>query len=67
MSLYVPTYGLETDQEALLDTYQHHTDKQVVGIDLSSISKMGGSLHCLTRELTGQHVGQLMESIGRSQ
>lgn len=43
----VPTYNLPTDEVAL-KIIQSHTSKPVVGLNASTISKYGGSIHCVT-------------------
>lgn len=49
-AIYFPMYGLKKDQR-VLELVQRHTTKQVVPINLSHISTLGGSVHCLTWEV----------------
>jgi agmatine/peptidylarginine deiminase len=49
-TVFVPQYNIHEDEETMA-IFRDHTDKHVVGIDCEGISKLGGSLHCLTKEL----------------
>ena len=49
-AVFVPQYNIPDDDTAM-EIIQSCTDKPVVGIDCEAISKHGGSLHCLTKEL----------------
>lgn len=51
-TLYVPTFGLETD-EAAFDTAVQHADRTVVPVPVGDIGQMGGSVRCLSWEVNG--------------
>ena len=49
-AIFVPQYNIPDDGTAIA-TLCEHTKKKIIGIDCEAISKHGGSLHCLTKEL----------------
>jgi hypothetical protein len=49
-AVFVPQYDLLSD-EAAIETIKKHTSKPVIEINCAEISKHGGSLHCLTKEI----------------
>ncbi|WP_099974496.1 agmatine deiminase family protein [Lactobacillus terrae] len=46
-AIYVPQYSLKKDKE-IIETLRKNTDKKIIPVDVSKISTMGGSVHCLT-------------------
>jgi len=46
-AIYFPIYHLKDDQR-VMKLVQSHTDKKVIPINVSKISTLGGSVHCLT-------------------
>ena len=48
-AVFVPQYNLPQDKEVLA-IIKTATDKPVVGIDCTEISRYGGAVHCLTKE-----------------
>lgn len=46
-ALFLPVYGIETD-EAAIATFKQHTDKPIIPIHMAKLAKWGGSLHCMT-------------------
>ncbi len=51
-TLYVPTYGRRSDDEALR-VLEEHSPRGVVPVEMGPIGAMGGSLRCLTWEMPG--------------
>lgn len=51
--VFVPQYNLPQDKEVLA-IIKTSTDKPVVGIDCSEVSRYGGAVHCLTKEYEGE-------------
>ncbi|WP_125589304.1 agmatine deiminase family protein [Companilactobacillus jidongensis] len=49
-TIYFPQYGLKNDMRAM-KIVQSNTNKKVVPVDVSEISTLGGSVHCLTWEV----------------
>lgn len=45
--LYVPQYNLPQDK-IVINIIKKHTSKEIIPINVSRISTMGGSIHCLT-------------------
>lgn len=45
--IYFPIYGMKDDQR-VLRIVQKNTDKKVIPINVSKLSTLGGSIHCLT-------------------
>lgn len=52
-AVFVPQYNLPQDK-AVLAIIKTATDKPVVGIDCSEVSRYGGAVHCLTKEYEGE-------------
>ena len=50
-AVFVPQYNIPDDNTAM-DIINSCTNKPVVGINCEAISKHGGSLHCITKEMT---------------
>ncbi len=46
-TLYVPKYGLKTDQQ-VLDLVSQYTNKKIQTVDVRTLSTLGGSINCLT-------------------
>lgn len=44
----VPTFGVEKDNEVLLDVAHRHAGRHVVGVDCSQLSREGGLVNCAT-------------------
>lgn len=52
-ALYVPVYGLSTDNQALA-AYRAHADRPVIGVPVSpEIAIMGGAARCLCWQVSG--------------
>jgi len=51
-AIYVPTFGLPEDEEAL-QVAEKHGDRPVVGVNATTVSVMGGSVRCLSQHLWG--------------
>lgn len=47
-AVLVPIYGVKQDKDALKVFEDYFTDKDIVGIDCSTLIKQHGSLHCVT-------------------
>ncbi|MEM6784467.1 MAG: agmatine deiminase family protein [Bacteroidota bacterium] len=60
-ALYVPVFDLETD-EAALATIEQHTDRAVVPVPVGEVGQMGGSVRCLSWEVTGDIAQRLREA-----
>lgn len=50
-AVFVPTYDLPTDAEALSSIGQYFADRDVIGIDCRPLIRQHGSLHCVTMQL----------------
>lgn len=50
-AVLMPTYGCDTDAEALAQLQQAFTDRTVIGIDCQALIQQHGSLHCVTMQL----------------
>ncbi|MEM6319563.1 MAG: agmatine deiminase family protein [Bacteroidota bacterium] len=58
--IYVPTFDSPRDQ-AMLQTIQSHTSKEVVAIPAEKVCFMGGSVRCLTWQLEGAFASRILE------
>lgn len=52
-AVLVPTYGVNTDQQALDILAGCFPDREIIGIDCRVLIKQHGSLHCMTMQLHG--------------
>lgn len=57
--LYVPTFNMTHDQQAL-ETIRQNTTKNVIPIDAQGVCGMGGSVRCLTWQVTGENAQKLI-------
>ncbi len=60
-SIYVPVFGTPWD-DAFLATLRRHSGKRILPIDARAISRLGGSLRCLSWHLTGENARRLIEA-----
>ncbi|MBN1547660.1 MAG: agmatine deiminase family protein [Syntrophaceae bacterium] len=59
--LYVPVFGTATD-DVFLGTIRRCTDKKVETINAESVCFMGGSVRCLSWQVTGDNAYKLIET-----
>jgi len=59
--LYVPVFGMETDAKNL-ELIRSHTDRKVIPIDAETVSRMGGSVRCLSGQMKGENARKLIEA-----
>ena len=52
-AVLVPTYGVKQDKDALQIFKDKFKDRDIVGIDCSTLIKQHGSLHCVTMNFSG--------------
>jgi agmatine deiminase len=64
-ALYVPRFGLATDDLAV-HAYQASASKTVIPVETGREVRLGGSIRCLTWELTGADAQRLQENTGRT-
>ncbi len=55
-AVLVPTYNDENDQAALNVIAQAYPDREIIGIDCTTVIEQFGSLHCLTMQLPNELV-----------
>jgi agmatine/peptidylarginine deiminase len=58
-SIYVPVFGMPHDKKAL-EIIRKNTEKKVIEIDATGVCPMGGSVRCLTWQLTGKNAEKLI-------
>ena len=58
-NIYVPTFNMPHDQKALRIIKQN-TTKKVIPINAESVCPMGGSVRCLTWQVTGENAVKLI-------
>jgi len=58
-NIYVPTFNMEHDQAAL-QIIRNNTTKNVVPVNASGVCAMGGSVRCLTWQLTGTNAEKIV-------
>lgn len=49
--VFVPTYGIDEDEEVLSFLQNIYRDKQIIGVYLRPIIKKGGALHCISANI----------------
>jgi agmatine/peptidylarginine deiminase len=59
--LYIPVFGMDHEQ-AVLDSLAVYSDRTVVPVEASGVCAMGGSVRCLTWQLTGDAAEQLISA-----
>jgi agmatine/peptidylarginine deiminase len=60
-NIYVPTFNMPHDQKAL-SIIKQNTSKKVIPINAESVCPMGGSVRCLTWQVTGENAGKLIQA-----
>ena len=60
-NIYVPTFNMPHDQKALRMIKQN-TTKKVIPINAESVCPMGGSVRCLTWQVTGENAVKLIQA-----
>lgn len=58
-NIYVPTFGMQHDKEAI-DIITQNTDKKIITIDAQWVCPMWGSVRCLTRQLYWDNAEKLI-------
>jgi agmatine/peptidylarginine deiminase len=58
-NIYVPVFGMPHDAKAL-EIIRQNTDKKVFEVDAKGVCPMGGSVRCLTWQLTGENAEKLI-------
>ena len=59
--LYVPTFGIPEDAAAL-ELLRARSDRAIVPVDARPVADLGGSLRCLSGQLTGENARKLIEA-----
>ena len=60
-NIYVPTFNMEHDNEAIA-TIKKYSSKKIIPINAENVCAMGGSVRCLTWQLTGENAQKLIEA-----
>jgi agmatine/peptidylarginine deiminase len=60
-NVYVPVFGMPHDAKAV-EVIKQNTDKNVIEIDAKGVCPTGGSVRCLTWQLTGENAKKLIEA-----
>lgn len=58
-NIYVPVFGMAHDAKAV-SIIKENTDKNVIEVDAKGVCPMGGSVRCLTWQLTGENAEKLI-------
>lgn len=59
--IYMPHFGDDTSDDAL-EIIQENTSKTVVPVPANKVCKLGGSVRCLTLQLTGERAQEILRS-----
>ena len=59
--IYTPTFGMAADRQAL-KVIRAHTDKTVIAVPAGGVCKLGGSVRCLTWQVTGENAAKLIRA-----
>lgn len=59
--IYMPVFGSSYDTKAL-ELVKAHTDKQVKTVDAQNVCFMGGSVRCLSWQVTGKNAAKLISA-----
>jgi agmatine/peptidylarginine deiminase len=60
-NLYVPIFNMGHDNEVVQEI-KKHTSKKVVPVNAENVCAMGGSVRCLTWQLTGENAARLIDA-----
>ncbi len=60
-NIYVPVFGMNHDAEAV-KIIKANTDKNIIEVDAKAVCPMGGSVRCLTWQLTGKNAENLIKA-----
>jgi agmatine/peptidylarginine deiminase len=60
-NVYVPVFGMAHDKQAV-EIIKQNTDKNLIEIDAKGVCPMGGSVRCLTWQLTGDNAEKLIKA-----
>ena len=60
--VYMPTFGQPIKDKSALNKIQSLTEKTVVPVDAQHICSLGGSIRCLSWQLTGKNAQKLIEA-----
>jgi len=58
-NLYIPVYNMPHEEDAL-DLIRQNTTKNVITVNAEGVCPMGGSVRCLTWQLTGENAEKLI-------
>ena len=58
-NIYVPVFDMPHDQQAI-DVIKQSTSKNVIAVNAEVVCQMGGSVRCLTWQLTGENAEKLI-------
>ncbi|RMH70342.1 MAG: hypothetical protein D6675_09695 [Gemmatimonadetes bacterium] len=58
-NIYVPVFNMQHDQE-VINIIKRNSTKTVIPVDASGVCAMGGSVRCLTWQLTGENAEKLI-------
>jgi agmatine/peptidylarginine deiminase len=58
-NVYVPVFGMPHDKQAI-EIIKQNTDKSVFEVDAKGVCPMGGSVRCLTWQLSGENAEKLI-------
>lgn len=61
--IYTPTFA--GNNKAALDVIAANTTRQVVPVDAQAVCPMGGSVRCLTWQVTGQNANRILDAAAR--
>ena len=64
-ALYVPRFGLEAD-EAAIQAYRAHSPRDVIPVTTGREVRLGGSVHCLTWDISGDDARRVLDGRARS-
>lgn len=62
--VYAPTFGTGTD-DRVLEVVRANTAKEVVPVDARAVCAMGGSVRCLTWQVTTRNADRILEAAAR--
>lgn len=63
--VYVPTFGTNND-DRVLEVIRSNTDREVVPVDAREVCAMGGSVRCLTWQVTGTNMQRILRAAAAS-
>ncbi len=59
-AIYVPVFGDNSYEDGVMETMKNNSSKDVIPVEAKSVCNLGGTVRCLTWQLTGENAEKLI-------